>query len=58
MSETFGRADQPVELDPVDGYVAWRTERSGDQKGGGGLLMLYKDTLTAHAWTPTVPPEL
>ena len=58
MSETFGRADQHTELDPIDGYVAWRTERSGDQKGGGGLLMLYKASLTAHAWAPTVPSEL
>ena len=58
LSETFGRADQPATLDPIDGYLAWRAERSGSEKGGGGLILLYKETLTAHQWNPAVPDDL
>ena len=57
LSETFGRADKPALLSPTDNYVTWNTERSGSDKGGGGLTILYKDTLTAHEWTPAVPKE-
>ena len=58
MSKTFGRADQPNILEPHQGFSTWRTERSGTDKGGGGLAILYKDTLPAHQWTPSVPPRL
>ena len=33
----------------------WCSERSGGDKGGGGLALYYKDALTAHQWTPPVP---
>ena len=33
----------------------WNTERGGADKGGGGLTMIYDETLTAHQWTPPVP---
>ena len=58
MSETFGRADKPAVFNPIDGYAAWNTERSGSDKGGGGLTMLYRDSLTAHQYTPSVPTHL
>ena len=35
----------------------WNTERSGSDKGGGGLTMVYRDTLTAHQWSPPVPAK-
>ena len=31
------------------------TERAGQNKGGGGLTLLYNESLTAHQWTPKVP---
>ena len=55
LSETFGRSDQPSQLDPVTGYKVWHTERGGSDKGGGGLTMLYREDLVAHEWTPPVP---
>ena len=58
LSETFGRVDQPSILTPIDGYATWNTNRGGSDKGGGGLTMLYKETLTAHQYTPSVPPHL
>ena len=58
MSETHCRADQPPVLPAVDGFTVWNTERSGSDKGGGGLSILYKDTLTAHQWSPAVPDTL
>ena len=57
-SETFSRADQPNDLPPYDGYSTWNTERSGSDKGGGGLTILYKESLVAHQWTPPVPQDL
>ena len=57
ISETFGRADKPNIQPPIDGYKIWRTERSGSDKGGGGLSMIYRDNLTAHEWNPLVPPS-
>jgi hypothetical protein len=58
LSETFGRADQPTILEPHQGFSTWKTERSGTDKGGGGLAILYKDTLPAHQWNPSVPAHL
>ena len=42
----------------MEGYNIWKSERAGTDKGGGGLCMLYRDTLTAHEWSPPVPPKL
>ena len=56
MSETHGRSDQPGQLDDIPGYHIWNTERGGSDKGGGGLSMIYREELTAHQWTPPVPP--
>ena len=58
MSETFCRSDQQSTLPPVPGFTAWKTERGGSDKGGGGLCILYKPNLKPHHWTPHVPPEL
>ena len=58
LSETFGRADVPAVLNPINGYAAWHTDRSGADKGGGGLTMLYRDSLTAHQYSPSVPPHM
>ena len=58
MSETHGRADQPSIITPMDGYTAWSVERSGSDKAGGGLVLLYKESLVAHQWCPMVPPEM
>ena len=55
MSETFGRADKPSTYSPPSGYLVWNKERSGTQKGGGGLSLLYRENLIAHEWSPTVP---
>ena len=45
-------------MDPINGYAAWHTNRGGSDKGGGGLTMLYRDTLTAHRYNPTISPNL
>ena len=37
--------------------MSWDTERSGAQKGGGGLTLIYKDSLMVHRWTPSVSPQ-
>lgn len=57
VSETFGRADQPQEQVELDGFSSWRTERSGSDKGGGGLCLYYHHTLSPHPWTPQVDPS-
>ena len=57
LSETHCRADQPAERPSIDGYAIFNTERSGADKGGGGLSILYKDTLVTHQWLPSVLPE-
>jgi exonuclease III len=58
LSETFAQSDQPSILDPIAGYASWSTNRGGSEKGRGGLTILYKDTLTAHKYTPAVPANL
>ena len=58
LSKTFACSDQPSILDPIAGYASWSTNRGGSDKGGGGLTILYKDTLTAHKYTPAVPTNL
>ena len=40
---------------PLDGYRAWNSNRGGADKGGGGLTLLYKESLTAHEYCPVVP---
>ena len=57
MSGTFGRNDHPTIVDPPPGFSTWRTERGGSDKGGGGLAILYRDTLPAHQWNPPVPEQ-
>ena len=58
LSETFGRSDQPWTLPPTPGYQSWRVERGGDDKGGGGLCILYRESFTPHLWTPPVPDNM
>ena len=57
ISETFGRSDKHSTLPPTPGYSTWKTERGGSDKGGGGLCILYKPSLTPHPWTPPVSPK-
>ena len=38
--------------------MACREVRVRGEKGGGGLTLLYKETLIAHEWTPAVPEGL
>ena len=45
-------------LEPIPGFRMWHTERSGGDKGGGGLTMVYREDMTAHQWTPPVPAHL
>ena len=45
-------------MEPLPGFNIWKTERSGSDKGGGGLALLYKESLPAHQWTPAVPDNL
>ena len=42
----------------LDGYNTCRVERSGTEKGGGGLCLLYRSNLTASEWLPSVPSNL
>ena len=42
----------------MPGYSSWRTERSGGDKGGGGLCIFYKERLSPHQWSPQVPEPL
>ena len=54
----MGRADQPSTEMNIEGYAEpWKTERSGNDKGGGGLVMYFKETLKVHKHEPIVPPE-
>jgi hypothetical protein len=47
LSETHCRADKPDVLSPIENYTTWNTERAGSDKGGGGLTILYRESLTA-----------
>ena len=38
--------------------MAWETNRSGYDKGGGGLTLLYRETLSVHKHLPSVPDNL
>ena len=58
LSETFERDDRPSERFNLPGYKSWQTNRSGNDKWGGGLMMLYKEELTAHQFTPHVPADM
>ena len=58
ISETLCRADHPSSPMAMDGYNTCRVERSGTEKGGGGLCLLYRDSLTASEWLPSVPSHL
>ena len=57
MVETHGRQDKFSNLPAVSGYNVWTSERSGVQKGGGGLAIYYRCTLPAHQWSPVVEEE-
>ena len=58
LSETFGRSDQPPLMDPIPGFKMFSRERGAGDKGGGGLCMLYRETLSSHQWSPSVPERL
>ena len=58
MSETHLRADKPYDIPYIEGYTPYNTERKGDDKGGGGLTLLYKSDLPVHPYEPTVPEHL
>ena len=55
----MGRADQPSSVINIAGYAEpWKTERSGNDKGGGGLIIYYKENLKVHRHEPIVPTDL
>ena len=58
ISETHYRADMPKERYPFVGFKEWHCDREGKSKWGGGLTILYKDSLQASPYSPTVPPNL
>ena len=58
LSETHGRVEHPCEIPAVDGYRSWCSDRSGMDKGGGGMTLLYKECLVTHEYNPAVPSEL
>ena len=58
MSETFGREEHPCEMPKIDGYKVWETNRSGCDKGGGGLTMIYREDLSVHKHIPSVSDHL
>ena len=58
ISETHLRGDQHCDPLQFPGFSTWKTERSGTEKGGGGLCIVYKDQLRPHCWSPKVPSNL
>ena len=52
------RADQQFDIPEVPGYTICNAQRKGQDKGGGGLTILYKSELPVHAYQPTVPDHL
>ena len=42
----------------MQGYLTWSTNRGGSDKGGGGLTLLYRETLTAHQYVPDTPANM
>ena len=54
LCETHGRQESPTTYVPPCGYSQLESARSGNAKQGGGLLLLYRDNLNAHAWVPGV----
>ena len=57
LSETHFRADVPRSRYDIAGYRSWHTDRSGQDKGGGGLTLYYREDLRAHCHLPNVAPE-
>ena len=55
LSETHGRTERPCDLPLVDGYSSWSSDRGGSDKGGGGLTLLYKNSIITHEYRPNVP---
>ena len=39
------------------GYELWESNRGGQAKGGGGLAIIYSNSITAHEHNPEVPEE-
>ena len=57
ISETHLRDDKPSDIYPPKGYDMWTAERCGNDKGGGGLCIMYKEDLRHHRWKPEVPKK-
>ena len=58
ISETMKRNDKSSEITAPKGFTTWRVEREGHAKGGGGLCIMYKESLDPHRWNPSVPEDL
>ena len=58
ISETMKRNDKSSEITAPKGFTTWRVEREGHAKGGGGLCIMYKESLDPHCWNPSVPEDL
>ena len=58
ISETMRRNDKSSKITPPEGFSTWRSEREGHDKGGGGLCIMYRESLGPHEWKPEVPANL
>ena len=58
LIETHSRADHFSILSPDNRFEVWESNRGDGEKGGGGLALLYKKSLQAHRYSPTVPGNL
>ena len=57
ISETHERDDKPRVTEEIPGYEKWDVMRSGSDKRGGGLSILYRDCLNVHRWYPNVQAD-
>ena len=58
ISETLRRNDKSSEITAPSGFNTWQVEREGHDKGGGGLCIMYRESLDPHCWRPEVPSNL
>ena len=57
ISETHERDDKASKSNKIPGYESWDVMRSGSDKKGGGLSIIYRDNLKVHWWYPSVSSD-
>ena len=57
VQETYRRTEDLEPPITFNGYSAYTSERSLDQKKGGGLISLIKNNLLSYRWNPEVPQK-